>query len=332
MIKDSAVRTFITAVTLVFAINGQAYALTVYDLIKLSSKDYSNQDIVTLIEVTESAFSLKAEDIPRLKDLGVSETVIQAMLKAKHIGTQSNTAVNPVQIKPNGKNHVVHVDATKKVAKPAGTESLYSASNKAINRNNFNAELFKEAAAKGHSHRVITLGGLRLFVLRDEGQYASIEVRGNTVVNQLKQATSFGSGTFKVAHISGKDAVIFSGRYGTHSIVIVSVSAEDAYTYQLRSGRQVTTELLAAYWSALLSDYWSILIANQPPARLLGLYDGAALQVLYDRWVASSASDDYSKLTMTLLSLSNQQREHLLRLATWMPRDFNNRLSITKHP
>ncbi len=340
MVIDSAIHTCIAAVAFALLVCGQAYALTVYDVIKLSSKDYSNKDIVTLIEVTDSAFALKAEDITRLKDLGVSETVIQAMLKAKPVEIQSDLPANPSKQKSNAMAASDYINAINnhshtfnKSVKPVDAVLVSSVANKTISRKGFNAEPFEEVAANGHGHRIITLAGLRLFVLRDEGQYPSVAARGNAVVSRLEEAASFGSGTFQPIHISGKEVVMFSRHRSTSPVVIVSVSEDDAYTYQLRSGRRVTPELLAAYWSALLSDYWSIVIADEPPARLSGLHEGQALQVLYDRWAVSSASEDYSKLTITLLSLSNQQREHLLRLAKWVPRDFNtHRLPIAEHP
>ena len=72
---------------------------------------------------------------------------------------------------------------------------------------------------------------------------------------------------------------MLSGGHGTRPVVIVFVSEDDAYTYQRRSGHRVTPELLAAYWSTLLSDYWPIMIADEPPARLTSLHEGEVLIV-----------------------------------------------------
>jgi len=97
MAIDSTIRSFIAAAALTLTVCGQVYALTVYDVIQLSSKDYSSQDIVALIAATDSRFALKAEDIPRLMDLGVSETVIQVMLKAAHLETQTDSPEDPAE-------------------------------------------------------------------------------------------------------------------------------------------------------------------------------------------------------------------------------------------
>jgi len=67
---------------LLLAVSTQATAITVFDVIQLSKKNYGDQEIIALIEATDSAFELKADDVTRLADLGIGEPVIQAMLKA----------------------------------------------------------------------------------------------------------------------------------------------------------------------------------------------------------------------------------------------------------
>ncbi len=70
-----------------------AAALSIVDIIQLSQNDYSEEEIIKLIEVTESAFELEAADLPRLKDLGVREAVIRVMLErvpAAKVGAESD--------------------------------------------------------------------------------------------------------------------------------------------------------------------------------------------------------------------------------------------------
>ena len=70
-----------------------AAALSIVDIIQLSQNDYSEEEIIKLIEVTESAFELEAADLPRLKDLGVREAVIRVMLErvpAAKFGAESD--------------------------------------------------------------------------------------------------------------------------------------------------------------------------------------------------------------------------------------------------
>jgi len=54
------------ALFLILATSTQASALTVYDVIQLSNKNYSDQDIIALVKATDSAFALKADDVSRL--------------------------------------------------------------------------------------------------------------------------------------------------------------------------------------------------------------------------------------------------------------------------
>ena len=127
----SAFRPFIAA-AFAISVSGQVSALTVYDVIQLSAKNYSDQDIVTLIKVTNSAFELKAEDIPRLTDLGVSETMIRAMLKATHLETRSDSPAVPEQREPNAAVTTGHSDTTEEVAKQAGNTSKYVEGNQYV--------------------------------------------------------------------------------------------------------------------------------------------------------------------------------------------------------
>jgi hypothetical protein len=428
----SAIRSFIAVAAFTFIVCDQVNALTVYDVIKLSNKGYSSQDIVTIIEITDSTFALKAEDFPKLRALGVSDTVIRSMLKVKHFEAISNSSTDSAQgesvtpvntgnndapdkvakprefatvnfiskktstrkgfkaqpfeeadsptesvqrklitpvaagkdvapdkvAKPTGSASmhlaskktidqtgfngqpfkeadpltepvqgksitriITDIDAPDRTAKPTGDASMHLGSKKTVARKGFKAQPYEEADAGGHRHSVITLSGIQLFVFRDEGQYSSIAARGIAIVNRLEEAASLGSGTFRPVHIDGKDAVMFFDRHGAHAVVIVSVSEDDAYTYERRSARKVTPELLSAYWSALLSDYWSIAIADESPAKLTNIHEGEALQALHDRLTASG-TENRPKLEGILDSLSQQQQEHLLRLSTGIPHEF----------
>jgi len=57
-----------------------AHAVSIYDVIQLSKNGYNERDIVRILDATNSAFALTADDVIRLKRLGVGETVVQRML------------------------------------------------------------------------------------------------------------------------------------------------------------------------------------------------------------------------------------------------------------
>ena len=51
------------------------------DLCQLVGAGYSDEQIIALIDATDSVFDLEAEDLPRLKRLGVNEAIIRRMLE-----------------------------------------------------------------------------------------------------------------------------------------------------------------------------------------------------------------------------------------------------------
>lgn len=287
-----------TLLFLLLTMSTQAMALTVYDVIQLSKKSYSDQDIIALIKATDSAFELKADDIPRLTKLGVSEPVIQVMLSA--VPTETTN-------KPD------HDTATPEPSTTITTPAEIAP------RVAIQSESITEAGSGGHHHQVIKFSGIDLFILRDEGSYSSVTARANAIANRLRTASTM-DGQFQSLHVKGKDTIIFTGT--SQSIKIVSVSVKDARAYQRRSGRRVTSDLLASYWSDLLSDYWSIALSGQPPERLSKLHEGEALQELYKR-LDTSNSDNMNKLSNAFKLLPKQEQDHLSQLATSIPRDFS---------
>lgn len=274
-------------------VSAQATAMTVYDVIQLSKNSYSDQDIIALIETTDSAFELEATDIPRLVELGVSEAVIQVMLKAV-----------PAENKPEN-----------------GTADTDSRPEQPVPRAEIDSKPLAEPGSGGHRHQVVSLFGIRLFALRDEGAYPSVTARAKAVAEHLTNASAM-DGQFQAVHVAGSDAVMFTATGTRQTVMIVSVSARDANTYQRRSGRRVTPDLLAAYWSDLLTDYWSIALGNRPPERLAMLHEGEALQELYGS-LDTSISNEADRLTGAFQSLPKQEQDHLLQLAVSIPRDFN---------
>ena len=301
------------ALFLILAVSAQAIAITVYDVIQLSKKSYRDQDIIALIDATDSAFELKADDIARLVELGVSEPVIQAMLKAVPVEPPTENTLDTAP----GQYATSPVDSN-----PGnGTTIAYITSNKLVPRADIDSEPLKEPGSGRHHHQVISLSGILLFVLRDEGGYPSMTARARAVVDRLRAASAMDDGQFQPVHVAGSDAVMFTTIGTTRTVIVVSVSAQDASAYQRRSGRQVTPDLLAAYWSDLLTDYWSLALDGRPPVRLANLHEGEALQELYDV-LDMSIQNNADRLTVAFKALPKQERDHLSQLAVSVPRDF----------
>lgn len=300
---ETQLRKVVAGVVIALSLCGQAFALTVYDVIQLSDKKYSDDDIIALIQATDSAFELKAGDITRLMELGVSERVIQVMLKA----VPGETGESPAETAP--------------VAPSGAASSATPGSAATLAGGRFAHEPFSESGVGRHHHSVVTLAGVRLLVIRDEGLFSSVAARADAIVKRLGQAASAGSGAFRPGQSPAGDSVMFYGENTQSPMLLLKVSPADAIAYQRRSGRAVTPALLAAYWSDLLSDYWSIAVSRATPARLSGLHEGEALTALLEQWqkvgeAGEKRLDDAARL------LPRQTQQHLLDLATTVPHDF----------
>ena len=90
-------RTMLSTLAIWCATVSLAWAVSIYDVIELSRQGYSGEDIVNIVRTTRSVFKLTAADIPRLKELGVSEAVIRVMLEsgpANLSGAESAPSIN----------------------------------------------------------------------------------------------------------------------------------------------------------------------------------------------------------------------------------------------
>lgn len=305
-------QTRITTAIISLFVSSQVLSLTVYDVIQLSTKNYSDKDIISLIEITNSAFELKAEDIPRLLELGVSETVIQTMLKALPERSMQHSSL-PLSSSTQTSSGIIVAKKNRTATNDAKT---------LIAGGHFDVKPYQESGSGHHHHQAINLAGLNLFVLRHKGSFSSIKNRANAVVTQLELAASAGKGTFKPNTINETNVVLFYRQDTSQPIYILNISAADAYAYQLRSGHEVTPSLLAAYWSSLLSeDYWSIAVNDVKPVHLTEVHEGDALTDLYQQWI-KSPDITTARLQDVAQSLPKQTQRHLQQLAATVPREF----------
>lgn len=180
---------------------------------------------------------------------------------------------------------------------------------------------FREAREGGHVHLALALDGLELFVLRDEGGYASIEARGQAIVVRLREAWAAGPGRFLAKHgESGAQVIFHASEKGTQpTIELLTISAGDADAYTLRSGRNVTPDLLALYWADLLSDYWAV-AHGEPPGRLLAVHEGGALGVLHQALV--NLDETNGTLRAAAERVPSSTLHHLERLARAVPMEY----------
>ena len=330
MLANVLNRLLVVAAILALILPRIVYSLSIYDVIMLSQKGYEANDIVALIETTGSAFDLTAKDVTRLKEAGVSETVIQAMLAVVLLEPQENTNIPP---KPTANQRSQETDTPTTVTgsiHPRKTSQPLIVIKRSQRGQSppvtssggvFTSMPVYEEGAGGHHHQAIIFGNIKLLILRDEGAYSSVAARAASVVRRLHEARSIGKGIFKANHAGGGvHAVVFQTQ-DRREIVIISTSGRDALAYQTRSGRHVNPDILADYWSDLLSDYWSIIFQATAPTRLNNLHEGEALQAL-SKQLTGVKYGNADQFTEAVRSLPREVFEHLELLATTVPREY----------
>jgi len=293
-----------------------ALAVNIYDVVELSHQGYSDNEIVGIIEATESVFELTTEDILGLENLGISSRVIETMMKRS--ASTDRTGRTPT-IDPR-ESSVGRAQPPTSLA-PDSRPDNYATSTATVQAP-FSIDFIREEATGGHRHISVDLYGARLLVLRDEGRYRSLEDRARAIAQRLDEAKRSGQGEFRAVHKGGQDTVVFRDVAGALEISIVTVSSRDAIAYDVRSEQSVTTDLLAMYWSALLSDYWTIVFQRLPPERLRHLHRGEALMLLYAVVRNMPVDDDFS-LSLGVQRLPQTIQQHLERLAYAVPDDFD---------
>lgn len=286
-----------------------AHAVSIYDVLQLSKAGYGDQRIIALIDTTQSTFVLNAEDIPRLKKLGVSEPVIQRMLQPRVISEEP--AQNSSSTDGDG-DQAMAPDATEKSAAVSASSSL------------FDAQPLAEQGAGGHQHAGVTLGGVTLMVLRDEAGYASVSSRAQAVASRLDQTARQHRGQFQAMSDDKPTPGVYFVDSADPPRLILKVLPNDAYAYAARSRRRVTPRILADYWAALLNDYSALSLQNQAPSRIAKPGKDDALQLLYRSLDKThiSVTADPQQLSQAVAQLPVTAQRRLDSLARSVPEGF----------
>lgn len=339
-----ALRVGIILVALTVGFARAAPALTIFDIIQLTESGYDDGQIVALIEATNSVFDLEAADLVRLKDLGIGETVIRSMVMrmpprplepseerpasaeplSQASGARLIAGQRPQSLASVARSGTVGSPAAPRAerAAPGLREPTLGAPSGPIRRGvAFTTVTVQEEDAGDHTHVAVAFSGLQLLILREEGRYPSIGARATAVAGQLRAAWAAGDGEFRRGLVEGTEAVIFHSALDGQDIVVVAATAGDAYAYEIRSGRHVTPELLARYWTDLLSDYWAVIARGSPPTRLLGIHEGEALGVFYHALHSAPGPGDQT-IDAAADLLPSSVRHHLARLAATVPGEY----------
>jgi hypothetical protein len=290
--KPSGIRAVSVLVLLVVLLPASLLAISVFDVIRLSEGRYSDEEIIRLIQTTDSRFLLSAEDTVRLRTAGVTEAVIREMLSRPAPQPESGPAASgdPASASRRG-------------------EPLFAGSP------------YQERSSPAHA--AVTLAGIAVLVVRDRAAFASPLARARSVAQTLNRLAAPTSGRF-ASRGAGADArVIFEGADGAATDVI-TVTPADVAAYRAGGRQQVSSGSLASFWAALLNDYWSIGVSGKPPRYLIDSREGQALERLSLAIGGPAAGRrDAAAVRAAMASLGRTDQEHLQRLPTAVPEDLH---------
>ncbi len=280
-------------------------AISVFDVIRLSQGQYSDGEIIRLIQTTDSRFVLSAEDTVRLRQAGVTESVIREMLSRpapqREAGSPaSEAAANPSRPPAAGRGSGNDV---RSVRRP---EPLFAGSP------------YQERSAEPRAYAAVTLAGIEVLIVRDQAGFSSPLARARAVADTLNSLTSPASGRFAVRAAGGVSKVTFEGS-DRAAIDVVTVTPADVAAYRAASRQQVSAGALASFWAALLNDYWAIGVAGKPPRYLVDSREGQALERLSLAVRPPAGPRDAAAVRAALDSLGPADRELLRRLPEAVP-------------
>lgn len=324
-------RLIVVVILLAFAVPA-AWAISLYDIIQLTKKGYRDDQIVAIIEATGSRFEVDSETIVTLKQEGVREKVIQAVIAASdgppardQEGQQAPRAANddrwrtqPAPERDTDTDHAAPHD--ERTARRELT--VTSAAPAATSRISFSAFPFEETGAGHHQHYVIGLGDIPIIVLRSEAGFPTVGDRAHATAEALNRAATEGLSLTALHH-----GVVARTAAGATSEVL-KVGRGDVIALQRRSAGRVVAERVASYWAAILSDYMDVASGREP--RRLTAFGIESVQALYRELVRGSQQSSPSgpvspdRIAAAIDRLPGDDRQALIELAGYVPTQFRS--------
>jgi len=294
--KPSGFPAIVVLVLLAVLLPASLAAISVFDVILLSQGRYSDAEIIRLIQTTDSRFVLSAEDTVRLREAGVTENVIREMLSRPAPRRESEPPVS---------------DGAVLRSRP---EPLFSGSP------------YPEGIGDRRGNAAVTLAGIEVLIVRDGAGFSSPLARARAVAQLLDTLPA--SGRF-AARSAGRDSkVIFESSDGS-AREVVRVTAADVAAYRAGSNRQVSSETLSSFWTALLNDYWAVAVTGRPPRSLADSRERQALARLSRAIRLPAGTRDAAAVRAGFDSLGPADRELLRNLPAAVPEDLE---SIRRSP
>lgn len=171
----------------------------------------------------------------------------------------------------------------------------------------------------GHPPVIVRLGEQALFMIRDEGEYASPLDRAKAVTDNLRRTMTNlqrdPAAEFRIAGRPEGPTIVQAvpDVAGEKELPVVSVTSHDVKGYVRRSRRGVTAGQLAEWWLNRLKDRVNLFVKGIAPRLTVADEDGRLLAELYDRAEKESLGGRPSReaLHQALLTLSPEQRRLL---------------------
>ncbi len=310
-----------------------ALAISLGDIVRMSDAGYTDQAIIDLIEVTESRFILDPETLVKLKEEGVSEAVMEALIDASDPAREPLVPESRSSPDRPAADQAEQEHGHARPIKPsrAGVPRISLSEQTQPGSCGFSTFPFEETTSghgSSHQHYALTINEVPILILRSEAGFPKIAERAWIVANILNQNVHSVDGSFVAEH-SPEPTVWYRGGSSSEPVLVLNVSRSDVIAYQRRSVGQVSADRLAAYWAALLDDYTRLFLFGHPPRQLVGLHLGETLGHIYEN-VNSLASEpgdtgspaDLHRLLGLIDHLSTDDKEHLIELSSRVPIEF----------
>lgn len=143
--------------------------------------------------------------------------------------------------------------------------------------------------AGGHAHVIVKLDDQAVFMIRDEGGYASATERANAVADNLRKAAANlqldRASEFRVVNRpEGQTIIQVMPTLRSEKVLeIVSVTAHDVSGYVRRSNRSLTAAQLAEWWLNRLKDRFNLFVKGEASRLTVADEDGRLLAEISER-------------------------------------------------
>ena len=288
-------------------------AISVFDVIRLSQGRYSDEEIIRLIQTTDSRFVLSAEDTIRLRQAGVTEAVIREMLERPAPRRETE---------PPASDGAADPSRPPAATGGSGVDVRYGRRPEPL----FAGSPYQE---RSDPHAAVTLAGIEVLIVRDRAGFSSPLARARAVARTLNSLAARASGRF-AARPAGQDSKVTVEGADRSATDIVRVTPADVAAYRVAGRHEVSSRTLASFWAALLNDYWAIGVAARPPRYLVDSREGQALERLSRAVRVPEGTRDAAAVRAALESLGPTDRESLRRLPTEVPDELD--LPVRRSP